>query len=524
MSRYLPEAARSSTRGVADLIVLGPSGSRRAQAGARIREIRRQLAGEPVRVELVDCPPAGRRCHRPGAGTDRPCRRPAPSAGRRPAPLGPAGVPRPPAGRLGIGWRHHDRVRPVRHRDRACALGWTEAGIVDVNLPEAGPDATRRRIAGRLAGSREQPPPPAVRAAMARIVALFDGAADDLADVELDLSGVPDFHRDVYRVTRGIRPGKTLSYGAIAAELRLPGAARAVGRALGHNPCPIIVPCHRVLAADGSMHGFSATAGWPPSAGCCRPKVRCRPTSRRCSEHDARAPGSGAMSDRCSDLRKRPGRVQQRGGAADRRPAGAGRRGGVQLRRAGRAAALQSRRRRRAAAGRRGPVAPAAGRGRRAAVQHPGVCRRAAGLAEEPAGLVGRRRRDVRQAGGLDQLLVGRSDRGGRRLRRAADGADLRRRRDRRAGLRAGAGDPRRRRPGRAGDRPGGPATGWPRRWRRWSLPPGRADQPRDADRRGGPVGAARSIDSGAPGPVAARAAAAQPAGRARRCGAAASR
>ncbi|MDQ1741010.1 MAG: methylated-DNA-[protein]-cysteine S-methyltransferase, partial [Pseudonocardiales bacterium] len=90
---------------------------------------------------------------------------------------------------------------------------------------------------------------------------LFEGSGDDLADVELDLSGVPAFHRSVYQLTRGIRPGSTLSYGAIATELGLPGAARAVGRALGHNPCPIIVPCHRVLAADGSMHGFSANGG-----------------------------------------------------------------------------------------------------------------------------------------------------------------------------------------------------------------------------------------------------------------------
>ena len=142
-----------------------------------------------------------------------------------------------------------------------CALGWTEAGIVDVNLPESSPDRTRSRIAGRLAGSREQQPPAAVHQAIERITALFDGSGDDLADVELDLAGVPDFHRSVYQVTRGIRPGTTLSYGAIATELGLPGAARAVGRALGHNPCPIIVPCHRVLAADGSMHGFSANGG-----------------------------------------------------------------------------------------------------------------------------------------------------------------------------------------------------------------------------------------------------------------------
>ncbi len=142
-----------------------------------------------------------------------------------------------------------------------CALGWTEVGIVDVNLPEATAAATRRRIGTRLAGAAEQQPPATVGQAIERIVTMFDGAADDLADVELDLSGVNDFCRAVYRVTRGIRPGTTLSYGGIAAALQLPGAARAVGRALGANPCPIIVPCHRVVAADGSMHGFSANGG-----------------------------------------------------------------------------------------------------------------------------------------------------------------------------------------------------------------------------------------------------------------------
>jgi methylated-DNA-[protein]-cysteine S-methyltransferase len=142
-----------------------------------------------------------------------------------------------------------------------CALAWSGAAIVEVNLPEASPEQTRRRMRRRLPGAVEQPPPPPVRDAVERIRALFHGSDDDLADIELDLSGVADFHRCVYRVTRAIRPGTTRSYGAIATELGMPGAARAVGRALGQNPCPIIIPCHRVLAADGSMHGFSATGG-----------------------------------------------------------------------------------------------------------------------------------------------------------------------------------------------------------------------------------------------------------------------
>jgi methylated-DNA-[protein]-cysteine S-methyltransferase len=142
-----------------------------------------------------------------------------------------------------------------------CAIGWSEAGIVDVNLPEATPDGTRRRIAARLSGAAELPAPAEVRRVINRIVALLQGAPDDLADVRLDLAGVPEFNLGVYRITRGIAPGTTLSYGDIATRLRLPGAARAVGRALGANPYPIIVPCHRVLAADGSMHGFSANGG-----------------------------------------------------------------------------------------------------------------------------------------------------------------------------------------------------------------------------------------------------------------------
>ena len=143
-----------------------------------------------------------------------------------------------------------------------CAVGWNGTRIIQVSLPEDSPDATRRRMSNRLAGSAEQLPPDVVQKAIERIVAMLDGSGDDLADIEVDLSGVGDFRRAVYRVTRRIRPGTTLSYGAIATELELPvAAARAVGRALGQNPCPIIVPCHRVLAADGSMHGFSATGG-----------------------------------------------------------------------------------------------------------------------------------------------------------------------------------------------------------------------------------------------------------------------
>ncbi len=94
-----------------------------------------------------------------------------------------------------------------------------------------------------------------------RVISLLAGEFADFADVPLDPAGVPAFNQRVYEVTRGIPAGSTLCYGDIAGRLGQPGAARAVGRALGDNPYPIVVPCHRVLAADGTMHGFSAPGG-----------------------------------------------------------------------------------------------------------------------------------------------------------------------------------------------------------------------------------------------------------------------
>ena len=96
---------------------------------------------------------------------------------------------------------------------------------------------------------------------MERIVALLHGQRDDLTDLRLDMAGVPDFHRRVYDAARRIGPGHTRSYGELAAGLGEPGAARAVGQALGANPFAVIVPCHRVLAAGGRGGGFSAPGG-----------------------------------------------------------------------------------------------------------------------------------------------------------------------------------------------------------------------------------------------------------------------
>ncbi len=100
-----------------------------------------------------------------------------------------------------------------------------------------------------------------MRAAISKIQDLLRGEPADLADVKLDLRGVPEFNLRVYEIARAIPPGKTLTYGEIAERLGDPAAARAVGQALGENPIPIIVPCHRVLASGGKFGGFSAPGG-----------------------------------------------------------------------------------------------------------------------------------------------------------------------------------------------------------------------------------------------------------------------
>ena len=143
----------------------------------------------------------------------------------------------------------------------SCGVAWSEGGLVGVQLPEADEDATRHRMQRTFPGCCETVPPAPVQAAIARIRGLLEGNADPLLDLELDMSGVPQFNRRVYEVARAIPPGRTLTYGEVAERIGEPGAARAVGQALGHNPFAPVVPCHRVLAAGNAGGGFSAEGG-----------------------------------------------------------------------------------------------------------------------------------------------------------------------------------------------------------------------------------------------------------------------
>ena len=143
----------------------------------------------------------------------------------------------------------------------SCGIAWNERGVVAFQLPEGSSSSTRRRLTSRHEGAVEQPAPAEIQRAIDAVVSLLRGERTDLAFVPLDMDGLPEFHQRVYEVARTIPPGATMTYGEIAGRLGDPGTARAVGQALGRNPIPVIVPCHRVLAAGGRSGGFSAPGG-----------------------------------------------------------------------------------------------------------------------------------------------------------------------------------------------------------------------------------------------------------------------
>lgn len=142
-----------------------------------------------------------------------------------------------------------------------CGIAWSAAALVAVQLPERTREGTLARMLRHTGDAAQVEPPDFVRAAIRRIQALLEGEHDDLADLPLDLSELPPFHQRVYEVTRAIPPGEVLTYGEVARRIGEPGAARAVGQALGKNPFAPVIPCHRVLAAGGRSGGFSAQGG-----------------------------------------------------------------------------------------------------------------------------------------------------------------------------------------------------------------------------------------------------------------------
>jgi methylated-DNA-[protein]-cysteine S-methyltransferase len=143
----------------------------------------------------------------------------------------------------------------------SCGIAWGARGVVAVQLPEANESATLARLLRMHSGAGSRRPAFDIQRTVDDIVALLAGEPRDLLHARLDLTQVPPFHQSVYAVVRNIAPGRTRTYGEVAALCGDRHAARAVGQAMARNPCPIIVPCHRVLAAGGKSGGFSANGG-----------------------------------------------------------------------------------------------------------------------------------------------------------------------------------------------------------------------------------------------------------------------
>jgi methylated-DNA-[protein]-cysteine S-methyltransferase len=142
----------------------------------------------------------------------------------------------------------------------ACGIAWSGEAVVATHLPEKSDAATAARLA-RRADAAIGEPPPAIRRAIASITVLLDGDKTDLTFIACDFSKIDPFATRVYIATREIPAGETLTYGALALRLGDKLLAQKVGKALGRNPFPIVVPCHRVMGANGRLIGFSANGG-----------------------------------------------------------------------------------------------------------------------------------------------------------------------------------------------------------------------------------------------------------------------
>ena len=142
-----------------------------------------------------------------------------------------------------------------------CGIAWSAAGITRFMLPSSTAEATEHNLRRRVANAQPAPPPARVATAVAAAKRYFAGERIDFSDL-LDLSGQDAFFKQIYAAARRVGWGETTTYGTLAKEIGAgPELARNVGQAMAKNPVPLIIPCHRVLAAGGKLGGFSAPGG-----------------------------------------------------------------------------------------------------------------------------------------------------------------------------------------------------------------------------------------------------------------------
>jgi methylated-DNA-[protein]-cysteine S-methyltransferase len=141
-------------------------------------------------------------------------------------------------------------------------LAWNQQGVSSLRLPARTEASAEAAILRRLPDARRALPPLAVTQLVSEIQRYFDGERIEFSHVAVDLGVQDPFFSRVYAEVRKLGWGVTTTYGAVAKTLGAePQAAREVGQAMASNPVPLIVPCHRVLAAGGKIGGSSAPGG-----------------------------------------------------------------------------------------------------------------------------------------------------------------------------------------------------------------------------------------------------------------------
>jgi methylated-DNA-[protein]-cysteine S-methyltransferase len=143
-----------------------------------------------------------------------------------------------------------------------CAIAWSDAGVARFQLPAKTADAAERLMRRRAFGGEPSAPPESIAAVVEAAKRYFAGEEMDFSQVQVDLAGQDAFFAQIYGALRQVGWGRTTTYGALAKEVGAGReAARDVGEAMAKNPTPLIIPCHRVLAAGGKIGGFSAPGG-----------------------------------------------------------------------------------------------------------------------------------------------------------------------------------------------------------------------------------------------------------------------
>lgn len=143
-----------------------------------------------------------------------------------------------------------------------AAIGWGARGVTAFRLPASTPEESERSLLRRLPDAVRTDPPIEIASIVAAAQRYFAGEQTDFGTIAVDLGEQSPFFVRVYDAVRALGWGESTTYGAVAKQLGAgPEFARDVGQAMAANPIPLIVPCHRVLAAGGKVGGFSAPGG-----------------------------------------------------------------------------------------------------------------------------------------------------------------------------------------------------------------------------------------------------------------------